>query len=293
VSADGSKFYVLFGSTTAEADAADCPYTVAQYDVKTKAWSVLAVNGTIDSIPSGRRGAGVVFYKNAIVAVGGSCGMANVGPDVYRLDLGTNTWTKDVLNNMTRIGPNVSDASVFVIDTGLYVVGGSPTAVDAMTYMYDLEQKNWSIVSTPDSALPARAKAGVATMVNRVFIVGGETDTPTYLPDTSQFVLQNKCLGYKTCEDCSTQPANGGCGWCNANNDGYKCLAGGVSTPYITASCNLTSSYVSDIDFCPQAFPSYAIALLVIDGVVVIGVIIFAIMKVRSGEKQQEYEKIS
>jgi len=226
--------------------------------------------------------------------VGGSCGPESLGSTVYRLNLATSTWSTDILNNNSRVkGPNVSDASVFVIDSGLYVIGGSPTAGDASVYMYDLDNNNWTTITTVDSSLAGRAKAGLVTTTYRSLIVGGETDGGTYLSDTSQFVLENKCLGYKTCEDCSTQPANGGCGWCNSNNDGYRCLAGGINAPYVISSCNATSSYVSDIDFCPQAFPSYAIALLVIGGVVVIGVIIFAIMKVRSGEKQQEYEKIS
>jgi len=289
------SLYVLFGGTTPEDDeeTAECSSTVAAYDTKAKTWKTLTPNGT--NVPP-RRGAGVAFYKNSIVAVGGSCGAPLLGPAVFRLDLGTPTWSQDTLNNNSRAGPNVTDAAVFVIDTGLYVIGGSPAGRDteASAWMYDLENKNWTLLSTPETYLLARAKAGVSTSVNRVFIIGGENDAGDVLPDASQFVLQNKCLGYKTCEDCSTQPSNGGCGWCNGNNEGYRCLAGGINAPYVVSSCNASSTtYVSDIDFCPQAFPSYAIALLVIGGVVVIGVIIFAIMKVRSGEKQQEYEKIS
>jgi len=290
-SSDGSKFYVLFGSNAAdeEDDADNCPFTVASFDGKV--WTTVVNNGTV---PAGRRGAGVAFYKNWIIAIGGSCGMMNMGPAVYRLTTDTLVWTMDTLNNNSKMtGPNVTDASVFVIDTNLYVVGGSPTTPEAAVYMYDLENFNWTMLSTPDTFLTGRSKAAMATMTNRVFILGGETDLGSYSGDFSQFVLENKCLGYKSCEDCTTQPANGGCGWCNANNDGYRCLAGGLNLPYVVSSCNVTTTYVSDIDFCPQAFPSYAIALLVIGGVVVIGVIIFAIMKVRSGEKQQEYEKIS
>jgi len=254
-------------------------------------WTVTAPNGTI----TGRRGAGIASYMNSLVVFGGSCGGTVVDNVVYRLALDTLVWTADPVNTSSMLAPNVSDASVFVIDNTLFVVGGSPQrGLEAQAYMYDLVSRTWSTVNTPDSGLPSRSKATFVSLINRVYFYGGETDSGTILSDAYQFVLENKCFGYRSCEDCSTLAPNSGCGWCDKNNDGYRCLAGTASTaPYVSASCNDTKSYVTDIDFCPQAFPSYAIALLVIGGVVVVGVIIFAIMKVRSGDGKQEYERIS
>ena len=49
-------------------------------------------------------------------------------------------------------------------------------------------------------------------------------------------------------------------------------------------------TYILDPLVCPSnGFPSWAIALIVIGGVVIIGIIVFAVMKMR---KSNEYEEI-
>jgi len=289
-SPDGTKFYSLFGSLDST-NPANCSNSVYVYNGST--WNMLNVaqpNPPIDA----RAGASAVLYSansnNFIIAYGGSCGTTYF-PDVWRLDLTANTWAKDVLNANGVTPPAVSYAAVFAQQNTLFVIGGmTSTGVSSAAYAYDLNNKNWTVVSVGNTS-PRFAPASIS-LLNRAVVFGGASSSNplTTLDDTLQFVVEGNCLN-KNCEACTASGT--GCGWCN-NNPGpdatgidYHCIAG-ATAPYVAKSCSDSSSYTTDVLQCPEPFPSWAIALIVIGAVVLIGIVIFAIMKVRSRDGYEE-----
>jgi len=282
ITTDG-KFYVLFGDTTSDGDFQDdldnCTFAVSMYTTATN-WTQPATNGTV----KGRVGSFAFVYAGSIVVFGGKCG-SEYYDDVSRLDLATMKWSTD--GNISGVVPDGrAFVSAFVQQSILYVFGGmtsTGTANDA--YAYDLGTHNWTMISAA-SVPDARYLASTVGLNNRGLILGGQNEN-NYLEDLVQLVLENQCMS-KGCEDCTTTD---GCGWCGSSS---RCVAGSTTAAFVSSTCNATSNYINDLDSCPQVFPSYGIALLVIGGVVVVGIIIFAIMKVRSGGDDKEgYERIS
>jgi hypothetical protein len=247
---------------------------------------VLNVSST--NIPDPRTGASVFYYGTSLIAFGGYCSTTGYYNDVHRLDTSQPTlqWTVDT---STGVAPTPRASAVaFVQGNTLYVFGGlTATGTASDTYTYDLVGKVWTVVTGLSEAPPARAFASSVALQNRALVVGGSADGGEPYSDTWQFVLQNQCIGL-SCEDCTKNGPTAGCGWCNGNTGQYRCIAGDT-TPYVPSTC--VNSYTADIDQCPEAFPSYAIALIVIGGVVLVGIIIFAIMKVRSSKS--DYQEIS
>jgi hypothetical protein len=282
--ADNSKFYVLFGDNLEDDevlgdDAAGCSSVIAVYDPKTN-WTVLNTTG---QVPTARTGANTLIYGNTIVLFGGGCD--NDESDVYRLDLTSNVWTKDT---PTGTIPARSWASAFIQQDSLIVFGGysRTLGVHQDAWIYDLVKKTWTMVNTTSTLPTARYQSSVVSLQNRGVIVGGQSHFDDILDDVVQVVVEQACLT-RGCEECTNTD---GCGYCIQNG---KCVAGSLNNPFVFSSCNVTTQYITDLDSCPQIFPSYGIALLVIGGVVVVGIIIFAIMKVRGGADDKEgYERI-
>jgi len=279
VTPDASKFYVLpFDQTTEfEEEGATCTsLLLPMFDGKN--WS----NITTGSAGPAKAGSSAFYFNNSIVVFGGRCGTDYSG-DVYRLSFTNNPtllWTKD-----PSTGPAASNVAAFIQGNILFVYGGVTSAgVSDEAFAYDLSNFTWTPINSSNPG--GRSFSSVAPMVNRAFIIGGRNEENTYLDDIVQLVLMKPCLG-TGCEDCTNVD---GCGWCSASS---LCLAGGQFSPFMASACNSTDNYINDLDSCPQVFPSYGIALLVIGGVVVVGIIIFAIMKVRSGDEKEGYERIS
>jgi len=292
--ADNNKFYVLFGETSAEEsdilgdDLELCSSVIGVYDKTTTNWTLLNTTGA----PSGRIGANALLYvdnvgKSYIVVFGGGCDTEEFN-DVYRLDLTTNIWAKDTA---TGTIPARSYASAFIQMDTLFVSGGiskSGTVFgDAWTYNLVGDTKTWTMVNTTSSLPSPRYQASVIDLQNRGAIIGGQSHFDDVLGDVVQQVVEKACLP-NGCEQCTNTI---GCGYCSQNN---KCIAGTMDIPFVFSSCNVSSNYITDLDSCPQIFPSYGIALLVIGGVVLVGIIIFAIMKVRGGvdSDKEGYERI-
>jgi len=285
---DGSKFFALFGQQPADADfafadsdemAENCSTSVEVYTVGTKAWTAVATTGTV---PMGRAGSSALLYGNSIVVFGGMCGTDYFPGDVYRLDLTTNVWSKD---NTTNAPSGRAYASVFINLDTLFVYGGQTTAgAEKDAYTYDLVNKVWAPLNTTSVHPEARYATSTVGLVNRAFVFGGRNEN-LFFDEAYQLVAENVCLT-RGCEDCT---GTNGCGWCSTS---AKCVAGDTGA-YVGSTCNASSTFITDLDSCPQVFPSYGIALLVIGGVVVVGIIIFAIMKVRGGDDRDGYEKIS
>jgi hypothetical protein len=257
--------------------AANCSAVVNVYDAAGKKWAPLTTTGTVP----GSIGSSAILYGNSIVVFGGMCGEDYFG-DVYRLNLDTNVWAKD---NATNTPSGRGYASAFINLDTLFVFGGSTSAGAVKdAFSYDLVNKVWAPLNTTSVHPDARYASSTVSLVNRAFVFGGQ-NTNIFLDDAFQLVAENVCLN-RGCEDCT---GTDGCGWCSTS---AKCIAGDAAA-YVATTCNATSTFITDLDSCPQVFPSYGIALLVIGGVVVVGIIIFAIMKVRGGDDRDGYEKIS
>jgi hypothetical protein len=271
------QFYVLFGLANET-----CSNHVAFYNSSSN-WTTVANPGAAPAI---RSAANAVFYENgnSIVTFGGVCN-GDYFNDVNRFNLTNNQWlATDVVAAGTPPSQR-SSAVVFIQGDILFVFGGETQTGPANdAFQYNLLNKTWSEVTA--AAFPSgRSGASAAALLNRAVFFGGST-VNTVLGETWQFVLEYPCQQYTTCEDC-TKSTDNGCGWCGS------CVAGDVNTAFVAGSCTAaTTTYTNDIDSCPEKFPSYAIALIVIGGVVLVGIIIFAIMKWRSG-KSGDYQEIS
>jgi len=286
-SADNTQFFVLFGEDNADNDFnwdddAGCTSTFAVF-APAKNWTLMNTTGTI---PEGRSGASALLYRNSIVVYGGSC--TQDSSDIYRLDLDKSppNWAKDTSTG--RIPPGRSFTSAFIQSDTLFIFGGVTRAGVTLpdAYMYDLQNNVWSQANTTSPLPTERSHAATVSLQNRGFIYGGQRQGYSeVLGDAYQLVVEKACLT-RGCEDCTSTD---GCGWCLGNS---RCVAG-ADAAFVFSTCNVTANYITEIDSCPQIFPSYGIALLVIGGVVVVGIIIFAIMKVRGGTDEKEgYERI-
>jgi len=273
-------------SSTSLDDFADetglnCSSNVGVFDTASGKWSLMTATG---ATPAGRVGASANLYQTQIIVFGGMCGEDYFG-DVYRLDLGTNVWSKDNATAPSGAPSGRAHTSTFINVDTLFVFGGL-TATGAVkdAFTYDLANKIWAPLNTSSTHPDGRYSASTVGLVNRAFIYGGQNGN-FFFDDAFQLVAQSVCLTHG-CEDCTGAT---GCGWCSASS---KCVAGDTAA-YVATTCNATSTFITDLDSCPQVFPSYGIALLVIGGVVVIGIIIFAVMRLRGGDDRDGYEKIS
>jgi hypothetical protein len=274
-SADGTKFYVMYTPQNS-----NCTVEVAVYSAASN-WSTVPTTGTpplgLGSVPSP-----ALLFGNEVVVFGSAACNTDYPSEIYRLNLQTLAWSKDPVSG--QAGPEVYLAVNYIdSQSNLLVIGGitSSEIPSSEAYVYNLGNHTWySNFSLPE----ARYGAGIVSTTNRAFIFGGQDDSFLYLNDVVQLVEQLPCLSL-SCEDCTSSD---GCGYCGASS---LCLAG-TDSPYIPASCNSTDNYITDLDSCPQVFPSYGVALLVIGGVVVVGIIIFAIMKVRNEDPKEGYERI-
>jgi len=233
-------------------------------------------------MPAPRYSANAVYYPNggSIVTFGGICGtMFN---EVNRFNVSNNQWLATDVVTGTPPTPRYG-AVAFIQGDILYVFGGE-SGLGAMNdaHQYDLVKKNWSVIAS--SGPSGRSGASAAVLLNRAVFYGVSSGAQVF-NDTWQVVLQFPCQQYTSCVDCTN--SGPGCGWCGS------CVAGDGSVAFVPSTCTpASSSYTNEIDSCPEAFPSYAIALIVIGGVVLVGIIIFAIMKLRTG-KSSDYQEIS
>jgi len=274
-----------------------CHNHVYQYQQIGKTWSILPPNGDNTDIPNGRIGASVSLYQNELIVFGGYCPPLNVPPAegiVYRYHYTSTppTWTMDNSVGGGVVPPlGLRYHSANIVDKYLYIFGGIsgntlPGISHNDTYQYDLTTMEWVKLNISGKGPSPRLDLSSLVQSNRIIFFGGKLpEEPVALNDSYQLVLELYCLG-KKCVDCVAAYS---CGWCNSNSDGFQCIAGN-STSYVKqGACGRDLS--NDIYQCPEeGLPSWAIALIVIGGVVVIGVIVFAIMKMRS--QRQEYDPL-
>jgi hypothetical protein len=116
---------------------------------------------------------------------------------------------------------------------------------------------------------------------NLLFIFGGkDRGSPLINNDIWQLVNERFCTSVSNCDDCVGYV---GCTFCSSavSISAPSCVAGNSSHAYIGETCG-SAVVISQVESCPEAFPSWAIALIVIGGVILVGGIVFGIMKLRA-----------
>jgi hypothetical protein len=142
-----------------------------------------------------------------------------------------------------------------------------------------------------NSSIPLNRTGSVSSVIgNTFFYFYGEDPNPemqTSYNDYYRFVDEKYCTGVSDCEVCVGVYE---CGWCNtALLNGPSCVAGnstmiGSNRYPFPNTCGSNAYLLGGIESCPELFPSWAIALIVIGGVILVGGIVFGIMKLRSGK---------
>jgi len=267
-SVSGTQF-VLFGGLLGNGNA--CSNAVYIYDTNTKNWTLQIPTG--GQAPSPRSGASVVTFQDSIVVYGGTCNGVYYS-DIWSYSLTGKTWSNETVAGRAQLPALAYHAAGLATNSTFYVFGGASMTSTATSnlYSYNILSKNWTqiILNGPS----ARQQSSLTVSGNRLFIFGG-TDLTNYYNDVWQLVLEKDCKSLK-CDDCTKASF---CGWCTSRT---LCVAGNESTVFISSSC-VDPEYTRKLTLCPEeGFPSWAIALIVIGGVVLIGIIVFAIMKVRS-----------
>jgi hypothetical protein len=246
-------------------------------------------NKSLSPGPAEVEGSSAIIYGEEVVIYGGSCLQANFGHFIHRFNTSSGQWSLDTPIHDSQIPPNRKFHTATLISKDRMLIFGGLDMMDnplGDLWFYDLLKSNWTNVTIAGPS--ARFSTATGLYFNRFFDYGGNGSAATgALNDTWQLVVQSDCLGL-SCEDCTTST---NCGWCNSNMVDYQCVAGTGANSFIASSCSSTTpgSFTSDILDCPEVgFPSWAIALIVIGGVVLIGITVFAIMKIREKPEYQE-----
>jgi len=238
-------------------------------------------------------GATLINYNdNALYLFGGSASCQNnPGDDIYRFSITDGRWDNGPIAPTNGKPPARAFHSAFLSNGEMYIFGGE--AVNGPlsdVWAYNISGNTWRQVMMPN-APTSRSRVASASVMNRFFIYGGQGSSTTLASesynDLWQLVVQRDCFN-KNCMTC-VATTNAGCGWCPDNTANYQCIAGSGSSPYVPGTCQKIENFSTDTNDCPETgFPSWAIALIVIGGVVLIGIIVFAIMKFREKNEYQE-----
>jgi len=230
-------------------------------------WFKVDANSTL---PEKRAGATLVVHHESLLLVGGYCG-AQYYSDIWSYSLKTNKWS---LVNATTF-PRAFHSSV-VSDDVLYVFGGKngEQVFDELNAL-DLTKTTWKPLKA-NGTVAAREQTAMIVSGSRIILYGGRNDQ-TFYDDVYSFILELQCSSLN-CANCVRSPK---CGWCASSGVSF-CAAGDNSASYIP-QCQ--ADYAKTILKCPEEFPSWMIAMIVIAGVVLVGIIVFIIMKVKNGKE--------
>jgi len=279
-----SSFFVYGGKTAP--NATSCVSTLQEYNFVNKNWT----QHNSSSVKS-LEGASLTFYADAAGAqflylFGGSNNCQNMpGDDLYKFTIASKSWDGPI--NVTPKPPARFYHSAMINNGLMYIYGGqgANNALNDM-WVYNISGNSWTQLNVSSSA---RTKVATAANANRFFLFGGSDSigTSAVFNDLYQFVVQKDC--YNTnCMNCVVTP-NANCGWCPDNPANSQCIAGVGSKPFVAGTCAKVDNFSQDSNDCPEiGFPSWAIALIVIGGVVLIGIVVFAIMKFREKNEYQE-----
>jgi len=202
--------------------------------------------------------------------------------DFYYYDPVGNEWTPRNSTHIPVSFNHIATLSSYPLYSGnmetfIYFTG----ITDYSIILYDVNANTTSVPTTKMSLdpldMPLSTIAG-----SRLFIYGGmDRNTSMVMSELWQFVNERYCTSVSNCDDCVSYS---GCIFCASAvaSGAPSCVSGNTTHPYITQTCAPASGVISTVETCPEAFPSWAIALIVIGGVILVGGIVFGIMKLRA-----------
>jgi len=212
--------------------------------------------------------------------IGGACQNIFYN-EILKFTYATNEWT--LIRIIDGVSGLVYASAVPSVNNSIVVFGGK-TGVSNSTNTVFMFYPTSQQVSIPSTNLPSpRSQTSMISNGNRIFLYGGNSANNSAQNDIWQFVSQKYCFG-NACVNCISTL---GCGWCPSNSMGYECIAGNSTATYINGTCK--ASFSRSTSQCPEEFPTWAIALIVIGGVVLIGFIVFALMKYQN---RKDYAKV-
>jgi len=231
--------------------------------------------------PEGRMWPALVAYKGDLFLQGGNS-TTKVYEDFWYYSQAAKIWSPRNSTGIPASAGHTATLSVLKTDN-IYFTGLSTGAI----VNYDINANSSSTIMGP-SNLPSRTVATISG--NRMFVYGGKVGETTS-NSLYQIVNEKYCTGIPDCETCVSMM---GCTFCKSavSASAPSCVSGTSTNPYILRTCSgtnsTTSAVISMVEYCPEIFPSWAIALIVIGGVILVGGIVFGIMKLRSGKPGYE-----
>jgi hypothetical protein len=293
---DGANFQKAFNvsfkmNETGQQIAAS-PGGVYVYDPASGLWWWDMTNGlvkqnTTGPEPEGRMFPAIVAYNGDLFLQGGING-SKVYEDFWYYSMGAKMWSQ---RNNTGIPPSWGHtATLSVLKTSNYNSANIYfTGLSSRTIVnYDINANSSSTIMSTNN-LPPRSVATISG--NRMFAYGGLVGV-TFSNSLYQIVNEKYCTSSPDCETCVSVT---GCTFCKTavSASAPSCVSGTSANPFILSTCSGTNStsgtaVISMVEYCPEIFPSWAIALIVIGGVILVGGIVFGIMKLRSGKPGYE-----
>jgi hypothetical protein len=252
------------------------------------------LNVTLNA-PMNRTGPALVGYLEGFFLSGGKMDMQTYS-DLWYFD-GTmlaNPWS--LRNSMvvtaeshtaviSILPPTTSTQNVTLYFTNL---GRNDVYMVSYDYSNNATFNHYNNVSM--GTYPLNRIGTVSSVIGNSFFYfyGLNMASMTLYNDYFRFIDEKYCTTIKDCEVCVGIYE---CGWCNsALLNGPSCVAGNSSmvgttrSPTLPQTCGNGAILLGGIENCPELFPSWAIALIVIGGVILVGGIVFGIMKLRSGK---------
>jgi len=244
-------------------------------------WDGMVLSHLNATGPEGRMWPALVAYNGDLFLQGGING-TKAYEDFWYYSQSAKTWSQ---RNNTGIPASYGHtATLSVLKTAnIYFTGLSIGTI----VNYDINANSSTTIMGTNN-LPANSVATING--NRLFVYGGNVGI-TLSNSLYQIVNEKYCTGIPDCETCVGVT---GCTFCKSavSASAPSCVSGTSTNPFIARTCSNStagsSPVISMVEYCPEIFPSWAIALIVIGGVILVGGIVFGIMKLRSGKPGYE-----
>jgi len=251
-------------------------------------WHYWHMNGTL---PKARSKAGLVassdHHGSTLYMFGGLCDGVEADNELWSASLETGEWEPiKLFPGSKRPAPRSGHAFVFDFTSPpphqILLYGGyNQNTTFGDVWRFDFKTSTWSEL-TFNSTLPTpRHNFGFSFAGGRLALFGGSDEEYTLNNELWQLVLNDDCLSAENCEDCVVMRR--GCGWCDTNHIGYKCVAGASYGPFLNGSCvDPNNLWTNEFSNCPSdsKFPGWVAALIIIVGVVLLsGTFYFIIAK--------------
>eukprot|EP01126_Amoeba_proteus_P003822 TRINITY_DN11291_c0_g1_i2.p1 TRINITY_DN11291_c0_g1~~TRINITY_DN11291_c0_g1_i2.p1 ORF type:complete len:228 (-),score=40.10 TRINITY_DN11291_c0_g1_i2:189-872(-) len=216
--------------------------------------------------------------------------------EIWTFDLNKSTWDRLPARGDSPVPPSRTNHTL-VYDWAspsprLIIFGGRGEGNMYLkdVWLFSLQDSVWVKVNQGTDSWPReRESFGVSYDRGRIAIFGGNvggnktTGLPSVLNNQLwQLILNDDCLSKSTCEECSLIS---GCGWCEANEHNFQCVAGVSFGPYSSVSCPTWSSTWWSVQLldCPTILlPPWIIALIIIACLVFVGILMYFTAKVRN-----------